>query len=78
MDLNPDERRSLAEAAGMNERFLYQCLTGRRNMDPRLVVRLEQLSDGRVRRWQVRRDWSEVWPELVGAAGAPEVRAAAV
>lgn len=64
----------------MNSQYLYQCLTRRRDMDARLAAQLESLTGGRVRRWHLRRDWAIVWPELVGADGAPpphEVRDAA-
>lgn len=33
---------------------------------------LEQVSCGRVRRWDMRpADWHRIWPELVGSQGAP-------
>lgn len=73
---SPTVRHAAATAAGINAQYLYQCLTRRRDMDARLAVRLESTSGGAIRRWHVRRDWPEVWPELVGADGAPAVQAA--
>ena len=74
--LMPDERRRMAAQIGCNERFLYQCLTGRNAMQPIDAVRAEQVTDGRLRRWHVRpKDWHLIWPELVGAQGAPDVPA---
>ena len=69
--IDPAERRAIAERAGMNSQYLYQCLTRRRDMDARQAAQLERVSNGRVRRWQLRRDWALVWPELIGADGAP-------
>lgn len=73
-ELTAQERRRLAELIGCNDRFLYQCLTGRNAMQPADAVRAERLTSGRLRRWHVRpKDWHLIWPELVGAAGAPQV-----
>lgn len=76
MDI-PDakERRAIAQLSRLNEAYLYQCLTGRRDMDARRAAELEAGTGGWVRRWQVRRDWHVVWPELIGTEGAPPVPA---
>lgn len=69
-------RRELAQALGCNERFLYQCLTGRNAMQPAEAVRAERITNGRLRRWNLRsKDWHLIWPELVGTEGAPPVPA---
>jgi DNA-binding transcriptional regulator YdaS (Cro superfamily) len=74
--MSPTERRELAAMLRCNERFLYQCLTGRNAMQPADAVRAEQATAGRLRRWDLRRnDWHLIWPELIGAAGAPAVQA---
>lgn len=66
--ISPEERRRLAAQLGCNERFLYQCLTGRNAMDPADAVRAEQVTGGRLKRPQLRRkDWHLIWPELVTA-----------
>lgn len=71
---NRDERKRLAALAGIDEQYLYQCMTGRRDMEPLNAVRVEQSTGGAVRRWQVRiKDWWKAWPELIGAPGAPKV-----
>lgn len=68
------ERIELASLAGYHEQYLYQCLTGRRSMDPKEAVRVERVTRGRLRRWHLcAKDWHEVWPELIGAEGAPAV-----
>lgn len=76
MDI-PDsvERQAIAKRAGLNSAYLYQCVTRRRDMDARKAAELERTTAGRLRRWHLRRDWHIVWPELVGAEGAPPVPA---
>jgi len=66
--ITPDERRQLAEKVGMNEQYLYQCLTGRREMSAWEAVRIEQQTEGRVNRKMVcQGSWQSIWPELVSA-----------
>lgn len=66
--ITPDERRQLAEKVGINEKYLYQCLTGRREMSASEAVRVEQASDGRLTRKMVcQASWQAIWPELVEA-----------
>lgn len=68
------ERVELAQLVQVDEQYLYQCLTGRKDMRPKQAVRVERDSGGRLRRWFLRRnDWHETWPELIGAEGAPAV-----
>lgn len=64
----PDERRALAEKVGMNEQYLYQCLSGRREMSAWEAVRIEQESGGKItRKMLCQGSWKSIWPELVGA-----------
>ena len=66
--ITPDERRRLAEKVGMNEQYIYQCLTGRREMSAVEAVRIEQESLGAVTRKMVcQGTWQSIWPELVEA-----------
>jgi DNA-binding transcriptional regulator YdaS (Cro superfamily) len=68
IQITPDERRQLAEKVGMNEQYLYQCLTGRREMSAWEAVRIEQQTEGRVSRKMVcQGSWQSIWPELVEA-----------
>jgi DNA-binding transcriptional regulator YdaS (Cro superfamily) len=48
--ITPDLRRELAEKVGMSEQYLYQCLTGRREMSAWEAVRIEQESGGKITR----------------------------
>jgi DNA-binding transcriptional regulator YdaS (Cro superfamily) len=47
-----------------------------RQPSPQLAVALEQATGGMVRRWDSRPDdWHLIWPELIGAEGAPSIAA---
>lgn len=74
MDIQPSERRELAELVKVDEQYLYQCLTGRKDMKTKEAVRVERDSGYRLRRWHLRsNDWWEHWPELIGTDGAPPI-----
>ena len=70
--LTAKERAELADLVSISDQYLYQCITGRRDMDATEAARVERVSGGRLRRWHLRRDWADTWPELVGAFGAPQ------
>lgn len=72
-DISPSERARIAEAVKLNAQYLYQCMTGRAELDATKAVRVERASGQRIRRWHLRRDWFETWPELIGSDGAPDV-----
>jgi DNA-binding transcriptional regulator YdaS (Cro superfamily) len=64
--ITADERRCLADKVGINEQYLYQCLTGRRDMSAIEAVRLEQETNGRLDRKMVcQGSWRSIWPELL-------------
>ena len=70
--LSPSERVRLAELGGTDPAYLYQCLTGRRNMGPVEAVRVEAATKKALRRWDLcPGNWHLIWPELVGKKGAP-------
>lgn len=53
--------------------YLSQMASGVRPVRPELVPAIEQATEGAVRRWDLRPDdWHLIWPELIGAEGAPE------
>lgn len=67
-DITPSERRRIAELVGLNEQYLYQCLTGRREMNPVEAVRVERESEGAVTRQMVcQKTYAGIWPELAFA-----------
>lgn len=73
-NFTPETRRRLAGMLGITEQFLYQCLTGRREMDPADAMRAEEVTSKELRRWHlVSKRWHRIWPDLKKAKGAPEV-----
>lgn len=73
-EITPSERRRLALRAGINESYLYQCLTGRRDMGPAEARRCETVTEGELRRWALcQKTWHKIWPELIGTDGSPAV-----
>jgi DNA-binding transcriptional regulator YdaS (Cro superfamily) len=63
--ITPEKRRELARAHGLSEQYLYQCLTGRRDMSPAEARRLEHESGGVLsRRMLCQKTWEGIWPEL--------------
>lgn len=74
--ITAEKRRELASAAGINEQYLYQCLTGRRDMNPVEARRVEGVLNGELMRWDLcSKTWHQIWPELIGIKGAPQVQA---
>ena len=71
----PDEsaRKAFALACGTTIGHMRNAGYGLRKLDPATCVRVESMTRGTLRRWDLRpHDWHEIWPELVGTAGAPE------
>jgi DNA-binding transcriptional regulator YdaS (Cro superfamily) len=62
-----EDRRRLAAKAGVSEVYLYQCLTGFRDMKPADAVQVEIKTASEITRRDLRRDWAEIWPELIPA-----------
>ena len=53
---------------------MSQMVTGDRPVPPVHGAAIEQGTGMAVRRWDLRPDdWHRIWPELIGAEGAPEV-----
>lgn len=63
----------LARALRISYPTLWQWAYTDKEPDPRNAVRLELLTERAVMRWDVREDWHEIWPELIGRPGAPAV-----
>ena len=64
--ITPEERRELAEKVGLSEQYIYQCLTGRREMSAWQAVWVEQESGGKItRKMLCQGSWQAIWPELV-------------
>ena len=64
--LTAQQRQELAQTVGLNEQWLYQCLSGRRDMSPAEAIRVEAASGGSVTRQMLcQGNWAKIWPELV-------------
>lgn len=65
---------AVAAAAGLSPSFLSQVANGRRGAPAERCVQIEEATGRAVRRWDLRPDdWHRIWPELIGADGAPDV-----
>jgi hypothetical protein len=61
-------RQEIATQMGLNDQYIYQCLTGRRNMKPIQASTIEKITNGAINRKMVcRTNWQAIWPELVEA-----------
>lgn len=68
----PEERRQLAELAKVDEQYLYQCLTGRRDMNPAKARAAEVATNGILTRQMLcQQTWRAIWPELIELARSP-------
>ncbi len=62
----------VAGRCGLTPAFLSQIARGVRPAPADRCATIEQATDGAVRRWDLRPDdWHRIWPELIGAEGAP-------
>lgn len=63
--LTPEQRRDVAAKVGVHEQYLYQCLTGRRDMNPAEARRIESETAGLITRQMLcQKTWRGIWPEL--------------
>lgn len=61
----PSERKEWAARLHLNEQYLYQCLTGRREMKSTTAKRIEDQSNGVItRKMLCQKTWPDIWPEL--------------
>lgn len=66
--LTPDDRKRLAALTGIDEQYLYQCLTGRRDMNPERARRAEVETKGELTRQMLcQKTYAGIWPELVAS-----------
>jgi DNA-binding transcriptional regulator YdaS (Cro superfamily) len=70
--LSLEERLAFAQRAGTTWLQVRNMAFSGKGCGPVLAAALERASAGAVRRWDLRpADWHDIWPELVGADGAP-------
>ena len=68
----------LGRRLGVSPAAINQWSAGRRPIPAGRCVAIEKVTDGVVRRWDLRPyDWMHYWPELIGQPGAPDVEAKA-
>lgn len=66
--------KELALSLGVSGSLVAHWAVGRKAVSAERCVPIERFTEGAVRRWDLRPDdWAAVWPELIGAAGAPAV-----
>lgn len=69
--ISPETRRELAAKVGVHEQYLYQCLTGRRDMNPAEARRVEDETSGVLSRQMLcQKTWKGIWPELADKEAA--------
>lgn len=65
---------SLARALGITPPTVSQWVGGGRPIPLERCPHIEQLTNGEIRRWDLRPDdWFLIWPELINVKGAPDV-----
>ena len=63
----------LSRSVGQSSAYLSQMAAGLRPVRPDVAVAIEQATRREVTRWDLRPvDWHRIWPELIGADGAPD------
>ena len=70
----PGRRKALADRLEVSASFLSQVALNKRPCPAVLAVEIEVATEREVKRWDLRAsDWHRIWPELIGAEGAPAV-----
>ena len=68
------DRCSLADRAGTTYLHMRNIAFSGKPCGPLLAAGTEAATGGAVMRWDLRpTDWHRIWPELIGADGAPDV-----
>jgi DNA-binding transcriptional regulator YdaS (Cro superfamily) len=62
---------AIARALGVHPVMVSQWARGIKDIPVERCTALERITGGEVRRWDMRADWREHWPELVNAKDAP-------
>jgi len=72
VDAERGRAADLAKALGLNPVMVSQWAAGIKEVALTRCAEIERATGGAVRRWDLRpNDWHLVWPELIGAKGAP-------
>ncbi|SFB74513.1 hypothetical protein SAMN05216344_102199 [Polaromonas sp. OV174] len=66
IQITTERRKQLAEKHGINEQYLYQCLTGRRDLGPAEAMRLETETNKELTRQMLcQKTYASIWPDLL-------------
>lgn len=60
--------KRIAAELEISPSYLSQIAANESLRSPHLCVKIEAVTDGAVRRQDMRSDWPSIWPELVNAA----------
>ena len=64
-EITAEQRRFWAQKLNASDKYLYQCLTGRRDMGPIEARRIESESGCVItRKMLCQKTWRGIWPEL--------------
>lgn len=61
---NPGLARRFCIKRGFSESFLSLAINGKKLFSPKLCVALEEFTERKLSRKDLREDWDEIWPEL--------------
>lgn len=76
-EISVEDRKRLAAQIGVHEQYLYQCLTGRRDMDPEAAMQAEIATSAELKRQMLcQHSFQRVWPDLKPLAAANDERKA--
>jgi DNA-binding transcriptional regulator YdaS (Cro superfamily) len=69
-----EARDAFAKRVGTSLGHMTNVANGYKPCAPTLAVSIEQDTNRAVMRWDLRpEDWHRIWPELIGAEGAPPI-----
>lgn len=70
------DQERFAISCGTSIGYLRKAISTKKTLNATTCALAELHSNGAVRRWSLRPDdWAVIWPELIGAEGAPPVPA---
>ena len=73
IQITPTRRKELAQIHNVNADYLYQCLTGRRDMKNAEAMRIETQSNSELTRPMLcQNTYMDVWPDLKPKAPATQ------
>lgn len=73
-----DSQSALASRIGVKQQHVWNWVNRGDRIPAEHCVSIERVTSGTVMRWDLRPDdWHLIWPELIGADGAPAIEAKA-